>query len=212
MPVRGAIELEPDAVEQVALGSREAFLETIRGVRRILALRQGDDLHLEPLRRSELHSAKGCLLTRRVGIEAKIDLPGQAPELAELALGQRRPHRRNGGLEARLSECDHIRVALDHSGVVLLGDRNLREMEPVQDRALVEQISLGRVDVLPAQRIVLVDLAGLEADHTPACVREREHQPLREVVAPPHSRKARPAELVGREPLLGGLLRQTAAG
>ena len=46
----------------------------------------------------------------------------------------------------------------------------------------MEQLALGRVDVLRPQRIVLAQLARLKADDAPAGVGEREHQAAREVV------------------------------
>ena len=82
LAIGGTIELEPHAVEEIALRSGQAVLEAVRRVGRILSLRERDDLHLEPLGRGELHPAQGCLLTRRVRVEAQVDLPRQAPELA----------------------------------------------------------------------------------------------------------------------------------
>ena len=66
----------------------------------------------------------------------------------------------------------------------------------------MEELALGRVDVLAAQRVVLAQLARLEADDPAARVGEREHQPLREVVVPARVRQPGGAQLVGREALL----------
>ena len=78
-------------------------------------------------------------------------------------------------------------------------------MEAVEDVALLEEVALGRVDVLALERVVVVQLARLEADHAPPRVCEREHQPLWEVVPPALVREARSAQLVGAETLLPGL-------
>ena len=115
---------------------------------------------------------------------------------------ERRAHRGDDRLEAGLPERDHVGVPLDDDGALLLGDRGAREMEPVEDRRLVEQLALGRVHVLAAQRVVVAQLPRLEADDTAARVREREHQPRREVVVAARVVEPGGAELVGREALL----------
>ena len=116
----------------------------------------------------------------------------QAHELLQLLLGQRGSHRRDDRLEPGLPQRDHVGVPLDDERAILLRDRGAREMQPVEDRGLVEQLALGRVHVLAAQRIVLAQLARLEADDAPARIGEREHEPVREVVAAATARRARP--------------------
>ena len=152
LPIRRAIELEPHAVKEIALRPDQPLLEPVRRVGGVLAARQRDDLHVEPLCGCELHPAERRILPRRVGVEAEVDPSRQPSELAQLTLRQRRPHRGDDRLESRLPERDHVGVALHDRSAVLLGDRRPREVEPVQDRALVEEIALGRVHVLPAQR------------------------------------------------------------
>ena len=97
-------------------------------------------------------------------------------------LGQRRAHRRDDGLEARLPQREHVGVPLDDDRAVLLRDRLARGVEPVEQVALLEELALRRVHVLRRQRIVVVELARLEAAHRAARVREREDEPPREVV------------------------------
>ena len=111
-------------------------------------------------------------------------------ELAELPIGQRSSHRRDDRLEPGLAQRDDVCVALHHGCEVLLADRGLGEVKPVQDGALVEEVALGRVDVLAPQRVVLAQLAGLEAHHAAARVGEREHEPVREVVRAPRRHEA----------------------
>ena len=115
------------------------------------------------------------------------------------------------GITTRLPQGDHVRVALDDERPVLLRHRTAREVEPVQDVRLVEELALGRVDVLAAQRIVLAQLARLEADDPAARVGERKHQPPLEVVRAAPGDEAGPGELLGREPLLARLLRERRA-
>ena len=93
-----------------------------------------------------------------------------------------------------------------------LRDRRPREVEPVEDRGLVEELALRRVDVLALQRIVVVQLARLEADDPAARVGEREHQARREVVAAARVRQPGGAQLVAREALLARLPREPAPG
>src|SRR5581483_12058450 len=77
--------------------------------------------------------------------------------------------------------------------------------------ALVEQLGLLRVHVLAAQRIVLVQLARLEADDASARVGKREHQPPLERV---HAAAGEPGgrELLAREALRLRFARERIAG
>ena len=188
LAVARAVELEPHAVDGVRLGGLEPRLEARGIVRRVAALRERDDADVEPELERELHPAQGRVLPGLVAVEAEVDAARQLPELAQLALGERRPHRRDDGLDPGLAERDHVRVPLDDDGAVLLRDRRPGEVEAVEDVRLAEELALGRVDVLAAQRVVLVHLPGLEADHPAARVGEREHEAALEVVqaAPRH--------------------------
>ena len=135
----------------------------------------------------------------------------QPRELAELLLGERGAHRRDDRLEARLPQRDHVGVALDDARAVAARDRGARLVEAVEQRALVEELRLGRVDVLRAQRVVLVQPPRLEADDAAARVGEREDEPALEVVAAALARQAGGAQLVGGEPLLRRLARERVA-
>ncbi len=137
-----------------------------------------------------------------VAVEREPEPLRQSSELAQLLLGERRAHRRDNRLEPRLPERDHIGVALDDAGPVLLRDRRAGLVEAVDDRALVEELRLGRVHVLRFQRVVLVQAPRLEADDTPARVGEREDEPALEVVVAALPRQPRRAQLVGGEALL----------
>ena len=76
----------------------------------------------------------------------------------------------------------------------------------------MEELSFGGVHVLPPERIVVVQLARLEADDSAACVREWEHQPLREVIVAARVREPGAAQLLGGEALFARLLGETGAG
>ena len=84
-------------------------------------------------------------------------------------------------------------------------------MEPVEDVALLEQLALGRVDVLAPERIVVPQPARLEADDAAARVREGEHQAKREVVVSALVRQPRGADLLGGEAALARLRDETLA-
>src|SRR4029079_3133441 len=79
-----------------------------------------------------------------------------------------------------------------------------REVEAVEQVALAEEVALGRVDVLRAERVVVVEAPRLEAAGTTAHVGEREEEAPGEVVVAASVRQARPGDLVAREPLLEG--------
>ena len=72
--VRRAVDLEPDAVAEVALGAGEPLLEALGRVGRIAPRRQRDDAHVEPLRRRELHPSQRRRLAGRVAVEAEVEL------------------------------------------------------------------------------------------------------------------------------------------
>src|ERR687897_3836090 len=76
----------------------------------------------------------------------------------------------------------------------------------------MKKLALGRVDVLAAQGIVLVQLARLEADDASACVAEREHEPALEVVAATAAQQPGRGQLFAREPLLPRPLAQLRGG
>jgi hypothetical protein len=77
-------------------------------------------------------------------------------------------------------------------------------VEPVEEVALAEEVSLGGVHVLPPEGVVLVQLPGLEAAHPTSDVGEREQQPTGEVVVAPPVDEPSAGELVPREAGLGG--------
>ena len=118
------------------------------------------------------------------------------------------PMRGDDRLEPRLPERDHVGVALDDARAVLAGDRRTRLVEPVHDRPFVEELRLGRVDVFRGERIVVVQLARLEAEHAPLAVGKREQEPALEIVVPALPRQSRRAQLLAGEALLESFPRQ----
>jgi hypothetical protein len=142
LPIGCALDLEPHAVEEVALGSLEPELEATRIVGRVLSRRKRHDLHVEPLGGRELHPPQRRSLPRRIRVEAQVELARLEPcELANLLSCERRPHRRDDWLEARLPQRDDVGVPLDHGSPVLLRDRFPCEVQSVDDRSLVEEVA-----------------------------------------------------------------------
>ena len=118
------------------------------------------------------------------------------------ALRERRPHRRDDGQEPRLPQREHVGVPLDDDRAILLRDRLAAGVEPVEQIALAEEVALRRVDVLRLERIVVVQLACLEAADAAACVGEREDEPPLEVVVAAPVGETRAEQLVLRVSLL----------
>ena len=170
--------------------------------------RERDDLDLEALVGRELHPAQRRILAGGVGVEAEVEAPGQPDQLFQLAFGQRRPHRRDDGLEAGLPKREHVRVTFDDDRAIVLRNRAARLAQSVQEVAFPEDVALRRVDVLPTKRIVLEQLARLEADDSSSGVGEREHESPAEVVVAARGREPGRLELVERVALGERLLRQ----
>ena len=63
-------------------------------------------------------------------------------------VGQRRPHRADRLGHARLAQRDHVRVALDEHHAAGLRRRRAREVGAVDQPPLVEDLAVGRVQVL----------------------------------------------------------------
>jgi hypothetical protein len=99
-----------------------------------------------------------------------------------MAVGERRPHRGDDRRKTGLPQRDHVGIPLDDDRPILAGDRLLGEIEAVQEVALAEQLALRRVDVLRLQRVVPVELPGLEAADASAPVGQRKDDPALEVV------------------------------
>ena len=212
LPVTGTLDLDPDAVVQVALGARETVLERLRCIRGVLPRRQRHDAYVEPLPHRELHAAQRRILAGSVGVEAQEHATAESVELAQVPFGEGGSHRSDNRLEARLAQRDHVGVPLDHDRALLLRDRGACEVEAVEHVRLLEQLALGRVHVLPPERVVVAETACLEADHTTPSVCEREHEPEREVVVATLVGQPRRAQLVCGEAPRSRLRRQPSTG
>ena len=138
-------------------------------------------------------------------------MAGQTAELLQLGLGERRAHGGDRGAEARLVQREDVGVALDDERAILLRDRRAGPVEPVDDRALAEELALGRVHVLRRDRVVVAHAPRTEAEHPAARVGEREDEPARVVVVPAPVDEPGGHELVLREALRARLLGEHGA-
>src|SRR5215211_3589226 len=120
---RAARAIRESRSARPARADRHAAGRVVGGV---LTARQSYDANVEALAQRELHPSERRVFARRVGVEAEEDALRQARELAELTLGERGSHRGDDRLEAGLAQRDHIGVALDDDGAVLLRDRTTR--------------------------------------------------------------------------------------
>ena len=102
----------------------------------------------KPCADRELHSAERRRLAGGIAVEREPEPLREPAELAELLLGERRPHTGDDRLESGLAERDHVGVPLDDDRPVLARDPGARLVEPVDDGALREELRLGRVHVL----------------------------------------------------------------
>ena len=134
--------------------------------------------HLAP-RRDPLRP-QHRLLAGRVGVERQHHLVDHPRERRHLLVGDRRPHHPDRLLDPGLVQRQHVGVALDHDRPAALGDRLFGQVDPVEHLALVEEVGLGRVDVLGA--LVGAHRPAAEAERAAAAVADREHDPLAEAV------------------------------
>ena len=197
LAVVGAVDLDACAIDRYGSASREPRLEAggVVGRDRRRAA-SGTTLTSKPCRDGERHAAQRCGLARGVAVEREPEALRQPAELLQLLLGERRAHAGDDRLEPGLAQREHVGVALDDAGAILLRDRGARTVEPVDDPALVEQLGLARVHVLRRERVVLVQAARLEPEHPAAGVGEREEQAPLEVVVPALPRQPGGAQLL----------------
>jgi hypothetical protein len=141
--IGGSLDLQSDAVGEVAFGAPEQAVEPVGDFRRILSGGQRHDADVESLGGRELHAAERRRLAGRVRVEAQVKPPRQTPQLLELGLRERGSHRRDNGLDSRLPKGEHVRIALDDARALLFRDRSARPVEPVDDLSLLEELPFG---------------------------------------------------------------------
>ncbi len=137
-----------------------------------------------------LEGPQGRLLAGGVAVEGEDDLAAAAVvgEQAAGDLDVLGAERRAAGGDRRRDPGEvaghHVGVALHHDELAVLGDVALGEVDPVEDLGLLVERGLRGVEVLGAL-VVLVELAGAEADGVPRDVPDGPDQPAAEAVVDP---------------------------
>ena len=145
----------------------------------------GDELLFHPER------PQGGTLPRGVAVERENDLTAelalvhqQAPQDADVTIAEGRAGGGDGGGDAGQVAGHHVGVTLDDDGLAALRDFPLRQVRPVEHRALLEENRLWRVQVLGAL-VTGRELAGAERDDVAAQVPDRPDQAVMEPVDRP---------------------------
>ena len=127
-----------------------------------------------------LQAAQGGLHSGSIRVERQHEATGESLQPTDLSFGQGSSHLSHNVAESLLIGPHHIHVPFDDHDAILLPDRLSRQVEPKQRAALIEEGSLGRVDVL--RHPIGIQGAGPEPDHTPTWVPDGNHQPVAEAV------------------------------
>ena len=113
LAVGRAVELEPHAVDDVALRPAEPRLEPGGASAGSWPFGSVTTRTSNPSEVASSIPRKRRLLPGRVGVEAEVEPAREPLQLLQLALGQRRAHRGDDRLEPGLAQRDHVRVPLD---------------------------------------------------------------------------------------------------
>ncbi len=175
--------LEHEEVLRVALqvfrhfGTAVALREAVR----ILALGEGDHLHVEAFLQHEVDPAQACLHARRIAIVEDGDHRRVALDQAHLLLGEAGAAAGHHVGDARLVQTDHIGVALHQIAEALLHDALLRVRDAVERAALVVEHALRTVEVL-RELLVALERARTETDGLAAEAEDGEGDTTREEI------------------------------
>ena len=99
LAIGGAIELDADAVEDVASARPSSSPKLSAASAGSSPGASGTTFTSKPSTRGQLHAAQRRRLSCRVRVEAQIQTPGQPLQLRELPFGERGAHRRHHRLE-----------------------------------------------------------------------------------------------------------------
>ena len=122
---------------------------------RILALGQQHSMETHPALQPHVQSPHGCLDASCIGVENKGEIGRKALDLLYLLRRESGPGAGDHVGYPSLMHRQYIHIALHNDALVLLGNRLLGEVEPIELTALVVDRGGGRIDVLP--RILLLD-------------------------------------------------------
>ena len=167
-------------LKQVAHRLRSARADQVVGVHAL-----GQDHETQAVaglehRQRKVHKAHGGPDARGVAVQHDQRFGVDAPEKAKLVFGDRRAKGRDGGVEPRRHQRDHVHVALGDDQRFALARRFARGAVVVKAAALVEKLGFRRIQVLGA--VARVHRPAAEGDAAAARVADREHDPVAENV------------------------------
>ena len=176
------VQPERGLIEQGAIVAGAVILEELI---RILPGREMQHPQFQlALHRQLLHLADGTVGgtdSGTVSVEIENDplAVTDATELGDLLIAQRSSQRSDGIGDSSGVKRDHIEVALDDHGPVVLADRVGGLVEAEQMLALFEQLRFRGVEIFG---FAAVEAAATEADHPSLTVVNRHHHPMTEAV------------------------------
>ena len=129
----------------------------------------------------ELKAPLGRTGSRFVRVEGQDDPIREAGQLPDVFLAEGRAARRHGVSNTRLIEGDHVGIPLDHKGATRTGHLSLGPVQVIEQRALVVDGSVRRVDVL-RRRPVSGQEPAAETHPIPGEIVNREHDPGPELI------------------------------
>ena len=146
----------------------------------VLPLRQQDDLDVQALGQGQIgpfergvDAGAVAVVHDSQGVRELVDQP-------DLLDGQRGAAGGHDIAYAQLGHHHHVHVALDQDAAALPRNLRFREIDAQQVAALGIDLRFRRIDIF--RRIVGVQGASAEGDHTPADRMDGEHHPLAEFV------------------------------
>ena len=145
----------------------------------VVAVRQGEVLHVRTPREKEREGLVGRCEARRVAVVRDDDRARVAGEKVGLLRRQGRPHRGDRVHEPRPLARDAVEVALDEEDRVLAADRLARAVEAVEELALREARGLRGVEVLG---LFVAEGARSEAEDLAARVADLDREAVAEPV------------------------------
>ena len=165
-----------------------------------------------------LERLDGRRASRRIAVEhvdqltaKEVVVHHESPQHRQVLVAERRAARCDRRRHASQMHRHHVGVALDHHGLVPLGDIAFGQVQPEQHVRLLVQHRLGGVDVLGLHAVVVEQAARAESDHLARRHPDGPQQPPVEPVhrpAPALARQARRFEFLELETLAQQVFRQ----
>ena len=147
----------------------------------VLGFGQQHHADIHPLLEDHVDAAQRGVNPGRIAVVDHGDVLREAPQQADLLRGERRSGGGDDSLDPGLVHGDHVEIALDHDGKILLLDGLLGEIETVEFAFLAVDLALGGVRVL-GDLLVGAQGAAPEGDDAPRDVVHGEDHAVAEAV------------------------------